>query len=74
MLSKVLAAFAVTLFAGTPLLALELPPELPLWEKGSPEHAVKGDVKEQVRSVAAPPSSLSGLNRAFNPKFPGESR
>jgi acetyl esterase/lipase len=60
------AVFVFTLFLGTTLLAVDLPPELPLWEKGSPDHAIRHDVKEQVRSVKAQPGSPSGLNRAFS--------
>jgi len=61
-----LAVFAMTLSFGTPLPAVELPPEVPLWEKGSPELGVQGDVKEQVRSLKPQPCSPSGLNRAFS--------
>ena len=61
-----LAVFIVELSLGTPLQAVDLPPELPLWEKSSPEHPIRHDVKEQVRSVQAQSGSPSGLNRAFS--------
>ena len=66
MSSIVLAAFALTLIVGTALRAVELPPELPLWEKPPSDYPIRQDVKEQVRSVPAPPGSPSGLNRAFS--------
>ncbi len=43
-------------------MAVELPPELPLW--GKP--AAGREVKEQVRSLKAEPGSPSGLNRALS--------
>ena len=61
-----LAVFAAALSFGTSSPAVELPPEVPLWEKGSPELAVQHDVKEQVRSLQPEPGSLSGLNRAYS--------
>ena len=68
--SIVLAAFALTVGAatlvGTALWAVELPPELPLWEKPPSDYPIRQDVKEQVRSVPASPGSPSGLNRAFS--------
>jgi len=64
--SIVLAAFALTLIVGTALRAVELPPELPLWDKPPSDYPIRQDVKEQVRSVPAPPGSPSGLNRAFS--------
>jgi acetyl esterase/lipase len=51
---------------GTPLSAVELPPELPLWENGPPEHPMRLEVEEQVRSHKAQPGSPSGRNRAFS--------
>jgi acetyl esterase/lipase len=60
------AVFAMTSSIGLPLPAVELPSEVPLWEKGSPELAVQRDVKEQVRSLKPQSSSPSGLNRAFS--------
>lgn len=51
--SILLAVFVVTSSLDTPLLAVELPRELSLWEKGSPEQETGHDVKEQVRSVQA---------------------
>jgi len=64
--SILLAGLVVTLAFGTPLQAVDLPPELPLWEKGSPEQPIRHDVEEQVRSHKAPAGSPSGLNRAFS--------
>ena len=64
--SILLTGFVVTLALGTPLQAVDLPPELPLWEKGSPEQMIRHEVEEQVRSHKAPPGSPSGLNRAFS--------
>ena len=65
-LAILLAALTTTVFFGTPLSAVELPAELPLWEQGSPEFAIRHDVEEQVRSATPSPGSPSGLNRAFN--------
>ena len=61
-----LAVFSVTVSLGTSLQAVELPPELPLWEKRPRDHAIRHDVKEQVRSYKARPGSPSGMNRAFS--------
>ncbi|MBQ33190.1 MAG: hypothetical protein CL923_11685 [Deltaproteobacteria bacterium] len=46
--------------------AVDLPPELPLWEKSSPDHGFRLDVEEQVRSHKARSGSPSGLNRVFS--------
>jgi hypothetical protein len=64
--SILLTKFVVSLALGTPLQAVDLPPELPLWEKPRGDYVVGEDVKEQVRSHKAPPGSPSGLNRAFS--------
>ena len=61
-----LAALTATWLLGTPLSAVELPPALPLWESGSPEHPIRLEIEEQVRSHEAQPGSPSGLNRAFS--------
>ena len=61
-----LTGLAVTLSVGTPLLAAEMPPEMPLWEGGPPAHAFELDAKEQVRSLEAQPGSPSGLNRVYS--------
>ena len=66
MSSILLAVFIVTASPATPLQAVDLPPELPLWERPPPDHVIRHDVKEQVRSVQARPGSPSGLNRAFS--------
>jgi acetyl esterase/lipase len=58
--------FVVALSFGVRVQAVDLPPELPLWENGSADHAIRHDVKEQVRSVQAEPGSPSGQNRAFS--------
>ena len=64
--SMLLAMFVILLSLGTTAPAVELPPELPLWEQGASENAIRHDVEEQVRSVPAPAGSPSGLNRAFS--------
>lgn len=46
--------------------AVELPPELPLWEKSPPADVIRYDVDEQVRSVPTQPGSLSGSNRVYS--------
>ena len=61
-----LAVIIVTLSLGTRLQAVDLPPELPLWEKGSPDKPIQHEGEGQVRSVRAQPGSPSGLNRAFS--------
>ena len=61
-----LAALTTLLSLGTPLPAVELPPDLPLWEDGSPEHPIRLGVEEQVRSNKAQPGSPAGQNRAFS--------
>ena len=61
-----LAVFTTVLSLGPPLQAVDLPPELPLWEKPPPDHAIRTDVKEQVRSNKARPGSPSGSNRVFS--------
>jgi len=61
-----LAVFIATVSLGTPLQAVDLPPELPLWEKPPPDYAIRIDIKEQVRSYKAQPGSPSRLNRVFS--------
>lgn len=61
-----LYGLAVTVLLGKPLSAVELPPEMPLWENGRPEHSIRLDVEEQVRSHQAQPGSPTGQNRAFS--------
>jgi len=58
--------FVVALLLGTPLQAVELPPELPLWEKPSSDDVNGQDVQEQVRSATPRPDSPSGRHRAFS--------
>lgn len=62
---KELEPDASDLRATTPQRAA-LPPELPLWEDGSPAHAFPHADKEQVRSHPAHQGSPSGMNRAFS--------
>lgn len=64
--STLLAALIVLLAFGAPLQAAELPPESPLWANGSPEHPIRLEVEEQVRSHKAQPGSPTGQNRAFS--------
>ena len=64
--SILLAALTTLLSLGTPLSAVELPPESPLWGNGSPDQPIRHDVEEQVRSHKAAAGSPSGLNRAFS--------
>jgi len=61
-----LTALTATLSIGTSVSAVELPPELPLLESGSPEHPIRLEVEQQVRSHKAQPGSPSGQNRAFS--------
>jgi acetyl esterase/lipase len=61
-----LLGLAATVLLGKPLSAVELPPEMPLWENGSPEYPIRLDVEEQVRSHKAQPGSPTGRNRAFS--------
>ncbi|MBC8868964.1 MAG: alpha/beta hydrolase [Planctomycetes bacterium] len=64
---RILAAvFMTTLLFWSTSLAVEFPPELPLWEKGSPVEPIRHDVEEQVRSHKAPTGSPSGSNRAYS--------
>ena len=64
--STVLALFVAGLSLGTTSRAVELPPELPLWEKPRLADRIRADAKEGVRSARARPGSPSGLNRAFS--------
>ena len=61
-----LTALTTLLSLATPLSAVELPPATPLWENGSPEHSIRLEVEEQVRSNRAQPESPTGQNRAFS--------
>ncbi|MHC4084423.1 MAG: alpha/beta hydrolase [Planctomycetota bacterium] len=61
-----LAVFVVMLSLGKALQAVDLPKELPLWEKPPLGYAIREDVKEQVRSYQAQSGSPSGLNRVFS--------
>jgi len=45
-----LVVFIAQLSLGTSLQAVDVPPELPLWEKPPLDYAIRYDVKEQVRS------------------------
>lgn len=61
-----LAMFIAKLSLAASLLAVELPPELPLWEKPPPDHAIQNNIKEQLRSYKARHGSPSGSNRVFS--------
>ena len=61
-----LNALAAAVLLDKPLLAVELPAELPLWENGSPEYPFRLAVEEQVRTHEAPPGSPTGQNRVFS--------
>lgn len=61
-----LVVFIATASLGTPLQAVNLPPELPLWDKPPLDYVIRNDVKEQVRSNKPKPGSPSGLNRVFS--------
>jgi acetyl esterase/lipase len=61
-----LAVLIAVVSLGTPLQAVDLPQELPLWDKLPRDHAIRHDVKEQVRSYKARPGCPSGLNRVFS--------
>ena len=58
--------FIAQLSVAVSLQAVDLPAELPLWEKPPRDYAIKHDVKEQLRSYKGQPGSPSGLNRAFS--------
>ena len=64
--SILLLGLAATVLLGKPLSAVELPPEMPLWKTESPEHPIRIEVEEQVRSHQAQPGSPTGQNRAFS--------
>ncbi len=61
-----LAVFITTLSFGRSLQAVDLPPELQLWEKPLQDFVIRTDVKEQVRSNKARPGAPSGSNRVFS--------
>lgn len=48
-----LAVFVATVSLGTPLQAVDLPPELPLWEKPPLDYAIRHDVKVPESDIAA---------------------
>ncbi|WP_419194296.1 alpha/beta hydrolase [Novipirellula herctigrandis] len=66
--SRVFAAvFMTTLIClGTPLSAVELPPESPLWESQSPPHEFQPNGEQSLRSANVRPDSLSEFNRVFS--------
>jgi len=66
MSQALLAAFFAALSFCSSLRAVDLPAELPLWDKPPSDYAIQSDVKEQVRSYQARPGSPSGLNRVFS--------
>jgi len=61
-----LAIFIAQLSLAASLQAVDLPAELPLWDKPPTDYAIRHDVKEQLRSHKSQPGSLSGLNRVFS--------
>jgi len=61
-----LVVFIAQLSLGTSSLAVDLPPELPLWDKLPQDYAVGYNVKEQLRLYKARPGCPSGLNRVFS--------
>jgi len=64
---KVFLAVLITQFLVTgQLSAVELPLELPLWEKVPQDYAVRNDAREQLRSYKAQDESPSGSNRVFS--------
>ncbi|MHC4167457.1 MAG: alpha/beta hydrolase [Planctomycetota bacterium] len=63
---RLFAVFTTALSLGPPLQAVDLPPELPLWDKPPQDLVVRTDVKEQVRSNKPRPGSPSGSNRVFS--------
>ncbi len=65
-LQVLLAVFTVMLSLGTRLQAIELPPELPLWDKPPQDFMIRTDVKEQVRFNKARAQSPSESNRVFS--------
>jgi acetyl esterase/lipase len=66
MLQILLVMFIAEFSLCMSLQAVELPPELPLWEKPPLGYAIRNDVKEKVRSYKARPGAPSGLNRVFS--------
>ena len=64
--SVLLLGLAATMLLGKPLSAIELPSELPLWENESPEHPIRLEVEEQVRTHETQPGSPTGQNRVFS--------
>lgn len=65
-ISFLLGSLALTILPAVPLYAVDLPPELPLWENDPPVATAGHDVEEQVRSAEVDPNSPSGSNRAFS--------
>jgi len=65
-MQMLLVVFITTVSLGTPLQAVDLPLELPLWEKPPKELVIRDDVKEQVRFNKARSASPSGSNRVFS--------
>jgi len=61
-----LSVLVVPLSFGTPLQAVDLLLELPLWEKPPRDQTIRRDVKEQVRSLKPRPGSPPGLNRVVS--------
>ena len=61
-MSRILVViFVAQLSLAASLQAVDLPAELPLWEKPPTDYAVRHDVKEQLRSHKSQPGSPSGI-------------
>ena len=60
------ALCTVSFLLSASLPAVDLPPELPLWEKPPVDPPIRTDVQEQVRFVEPQPGSPSGSNRVFS--------
>lgn len=61
-----LAVFIAALSLSMSLQAVDLPPELLLWEKPPPDYANRTETEEQVRSNKPRPGSPSESNRVFS--------
>ncbi|MHC4204255.1 MAG: alpha/beta hydrolase [Planctomycetota bacterium] len=58
--------FIATVFLYTSLQAVDLPQELPLWDKPPQNYVIRTEIKEQVRIYKARPGAPSGSNRVFS--------
>ena len=53
-------------WSAEPSPAVDLPPELPLWDEPRSDYPNRDNIEEQIRSHQARPGSPSGLNRVFS--------